>query len=96
MTALIGVVIVLVLLGCLLLIPLGLPGLWLMILVVLGLVLLGLAVRPGPAAFAVFHSAAVNNVGMALEEGAPGLLIAPSDTLDQFFVAGRRVGAIGP
>jgi len=41
MSVLIGVASVLVMLGCLLVIPLGLPGLWLMVVVVLGLVLAG-------------------------------------------------------
>jgi len=40
-SVLIGVASILLMLGCLLVIPLGLPGLWLMILVVLGLVLAG-------------------------------------------------------
>ncbi|MDA0329659.1 MAG: DUF456 family protein [Gemmatimonadetes bacterium] len=41
MSVLFGIAVVVALLGCLLIIPLGLPGLWLMLVIVLGLVLQG-------------------------------------------------------
>lgn len=41
MTLLVSIVALVVMLGCLVIIPLGLPGLWLMVVVVLGLVLAG-------------------------------------------------------